>query len=389
MQYDVVLYGAGGFTGRQTVAYFAKHAPPGTRWAVAGRHRPKLESALAAAGASAIDIFVADSRDQASVDAVAARTRVLLTTAGPFALYGTPVVDACVRFGTDYVDITGESGWVRELVGRYHDRAAEQATRIIPFCGFDSVPSDLAAFLLVRQLQRRPVTHLDVRTYFRLSGGGLNGGTAATMLNIAQTGGTGPSSGRKPRLRPHYDSQAGAWVGPFFMGPINSWVVRRSGALQAEYGDPYPPQMTYQEFLRYSPPFAGFKALAATTGAGLLLAALKSAAVRPLIARMLPEPGTGPSEADIERGWIECLTVGRTDDGRRAQVNLASSGDAGNRSTVRFACESALALAFDTDRLPGGPTRGGVLTPATGLGDVLGDRLRRSGVTIEVTSEAA
>ena len=152
-QYDVVLYGAGGFTGKQTVAYFSRHAPPGLRWALAGRHRDKLEAARAENGAHAAEILIADSDDQATVDAVVSRTRLVLSTAGPFALYGTPVVDACVRFATHYVDITGETPWVHDLIARYHERAAAAGTRIIPCCGFDSVPSDLGAFLMARHMQ--------------------------------------------------------------------------------------------------------------------------------------------------------------------------------------------------------------------------------------------
>src|SRR5262245_50242478 len=132
--YDVLLYGAGGFTGRQTVAYFAARAPAGLRWAIAGPRRPTLEAARAEAGArlADADVFVAPSEDQAAVDAVVARSRCVLSTAGPFGLYGTPVVDACVRFGTHYVDITGETPWMREIAARYHVQAASNGTRIIP-----------------------------------------------------------------------------------------------------------------------------------------------------------------------------------------------------------------------------------------------------------------
>jgi short subunit dehydrogenase-like uncharacterized protein len=175
--YDVVLYGAGGFTGRQTVAYFARHAPEGLRWALAGRHRGKLEAVRDACGerARTADILIADSAQQDTVDAVVARARIVLNTAGPFALYGTPVVDACVRFETHYVDITGETPWVHELIARYHDRAAASGTRIIPCCGFDSVPSDLGTLLMVRHVQQTfGAPCVEVRGYFQLSGG-LNG----------------------------------------------------------------------------------------------------------------------------------------------------------------------------------------------------------------------
>src|SRR3970040_232605 len=143
-EYDVVLYGASGFTGRQTVAYFAAHAPRGLRWAIAGRDRGRLERVRQQFGplVGAVDVLVADSSDQPAVDDIVRRTRVLLTTAGPFARFGTPLVDACVRFNTHYVDITGEPAWVGQLVARYHDRAAVTGKRIVPGCGFYSLPSD-------------------------------------------------------------------------------------------------------------------------------------------------------------------------------------------------------------------------------------------------------
>jgi short subunit dehydrogenase-like uncharacterized protein len=184
-----VLYGASGFTGRQTVAYFAAHAPSGLRWAIAGRDRGRLERVRQHFGplAGAVDVLVADSSDQPAVDDIARRTRILLTTAGPFARYGSTLVDACVRFNTHYVDITGEGAWVAQLLARYHDRAAATGTRIVPGCGFDSAPSDLGAMLVarhVRQALGRPC--VAVHGYFRMRGG-LNGGTAATALHSAAT----------------------------------------------------------------------------------------------------------------------------------------------------------------------------------------------------------
>jgi short subunit dehydrogenase-like uncharacterized protein len=153
--YDVVLYGATGFVGQQTAQYSAHHAnAEQVRWAIAGRNHQKLESLRDSLGTK-VDILVADSQDQAAIDGIVAQTRVMLSTAGPFALYGTAIVDACVRFKTHYVDITGETPWVRELCDRHHAQAALDGTRIIPCCGFDSVPSDLGVYLLVRYMQQQ------------------------------------------------------------------------------------------------------------------------------------------------------------------------------------------------------------------------------------------
>jgi short subunit dehydrogenase-like uncharacterized protein len=161
--YDLVFYGASGFTGKQAVKYFAQHAQE-LRWAIAGRNREKLEAMRAQIGAPASTaVLVAESGDQAAVDAIVSRTQVMLSTAGPFALYGSPVVDACVRFKTHYVDISGETGWVRKLIDRYHQRAAREGTRIIPFCGFDSVISEVQPSVRADQSRRRDGWHGAVR----------------------------------------------------------------------------------------------------------------------------------------------------------------------------------------------------------------------------------
>ena len=396
--YDVLLYGAGGFTGRQTVAYFAAHAPDGLRWAIAGPRRHTLEAARAAAGAplNDRDLIVAASQDQAAVDAAVARSRVVLSTAGPFALYGTPVVDACVRLGTHYVDITGETPWMREIAARYHEPAAANGTRIIPCCGFDSVPSDLGALLTARCIRDTTgVPCPEVRSYFRFSGG-LNGGTVASLLNMLKAprrpdSGTGsaPRDGRiRMVTRPRYDERLGDWIGPFVMAPTNTQVVRRSITLFAEWQardeDPYDSKFVYQEAMRYAPPFGRAKAFAASAGLGLLFAALKRPLTRRLVEPLLPKPGTGPSVRTMDRGWFICDLIGIAADGREANGVFLYDGDPGNRATTVFLCEAALALALDFDALPGGPERGGVLTPATGLGDVLVERLRKAGVVIAI-----
>jgi len=382
-KYDVVLYGATGFTGRQTVEYFARHAPPGLRWAIAGRDRGKLDIVRSALGAPARsdDVLAADSRDQAAVDAVVSRARIVLNTAGPFALYGTPIVDACVRFGTHYVDITGETAWVRELVARYHARAATDHTRIIPCCGFDSIPSDIGTLLVARQMrQAHGAPCVEARAYFQMSGG-LNGGTLASAINMFKSGRV---EGTRDLAPVRYDAAIGAWTGPFFMAPTNAWVVRRSAELFAEWGDPYNREFVYHEVLKFDPPLAHGKAWVATIGFALFLGALRSSITRRLIAPLLPKPGTGPSVRAMDHGWFRCDLIGWSEKGQQLHGLIRHQGDPGNRATVRFLCESALCLALDADALPGGRDRGGVLTPATGLGQALVDRLRRADVTIEV-----
>jgi short subunit dehydrogenase-like uncharacterized protein len=391
-QYDLLLYGAGGFTGRQTVAYIAAHAPPTLRWAIAGPRRHTLDAARAAAGAPLddADIHVAPSQDQPAIDALVARSRVVLSTAGPFARYGTPIVDACVRFGTDYVDITGETPWMREIATRYHDAAAARGTRIVPACGFDSVPSDLGAMLMTRALSETLAAESgEIRAYFQFSGG-LNGGTVASLLNMldaAPRGETTPRPARDPRIRlvkaPRYDRERGSWIGPFVMAPTNTHVVGRTFALEDAWSPDQSITFTYTEAMRYDPPLARAKAVASAVGLGVLFTALKRRATRSLVTPLLPKPGQGPSEKTMNRGWFTCELLGIASDGRTQRGMIRYDGDPGNRATTVMVCESALALVLDRERLPGGRARGGVLTPATALGDVLVERLRGAGVVID------
>lgn len=402
-RYDVVLYGASGFTGRQTAAYFAAHAPDGVRWAIAGRDRGRLEAVRESLGTgrAPLEILVADGADQRAIDGMVASTRVLLSTAGPFAIYGNGIVEACVRLGTDYVDITGETAWVRDLIDRHHAAAARDGTRLIPFCGFDSVPSDLGTLLVVRELQRRHGVACDeARAYFRISGG-LNGGTVATAVQWRESGTSARmrdpfllnppgswSASAAQRSRDiggvHFDTEAEAWVGPSVVATTDTRVVRRSAALLAGWGEPYGPAFVYQEYAKFKPPFARAKAMAMSAALAAVNGALARRWSRRLLRPFFPAPGSGPSERSMNGGWFRSEHLALGPGGARAHGTIFHQGDPSNRATVRFVCESALCLALERDSLPGGPDRGGILTPATALGPALARRLRNAGVEIDV-----
>ena len=405
--YDVILYGATGFVGKQTVQYFANNIRDNrVRWAIAGRDRQKLESlkAQVGVGANSAGILVADSQNQSAVDEMAPQTQVLLNTAGPFALYGTSIVDACVRSRTHYVDITGETPWVKTLIESYHEKAAAEGTRIIPFCGFDSVPSDLGTYLLVRYIQQELGTSCtEVKAYFQALGG-LNGGTLASALNLHESGQWDEVS--KPFLLnppgtyspediqrnsdpeyPHYDEDVKTWVAPFFMGPVNTRVVRRSKALYEQWYNPYGSEFTYQEYLKCDEPFPWFQATVVTAMMPLFGTMMEQPILRPLFKSLVPQPGNGPSEKTMNEGWFRCELVGKASDGSRIRGLIQNQGDPGNRATVKFLCESALTLALHQDKLPGGQSRGGILTPATGLGDALAARLRQAGMTLDIKAD--
>lgn len=402
--YDVVLYGATGFVGRQTVAYFAEHAG-GLRWALAGRSAAKLEAVKAECGkrTGGAGILVADAQDAAALDKLAAQARVVLSTAGPFALYGSALVAACVANRTHYVDITGETPWVRTLIDRHHEQAARDGTRIIPCCGFDSVPSDIGALLVAEAMWARhgePCASVKACHAIR---GGLNGGTLASAMNMMESGqdklladpfllnpaGTAPArrQAHADPMMPHRDDDfGGAWVGPFAMGVVNTRVVRRSAALLGAAGaKAYGDDFRYQEYMRFGKgPLGAAAAGGVTTAMTMGMFALRFPPARRVGRMLAPAPGEGPSDWTMDAGSFRCDLVGLSASGKRVEGRVAGSGDPGNRATTRFVCGSALALALQLKELPGGPKRGGLLTPASGLGMVLARRLAATGkMTLE------
>ena len=398
-KYDVVLYGASGFVGRQTVAYFARHPQvkaSGLKWAIAGRSADKLEAVRKDCGAPKVGVLVAEAQDARAMDALASSAAVVLSTAGPFALYGSELVAACVRHGTHYVDITGETPWVKGLIDRHHAEAERTGARIIPFCGFDSIPSDLSARLANEAMSERfgeACTAVKVAFSIR---GGFNGGTLASLFNMLASGQSDAMAdpfllnpeGMRPAnaaqhadpLGPRHDADFSAWLGPFMMSTINTRVVRRSAALLG-YAEGY----AYQEYLRLGKgPAAALAATTLSVGSFASQAALRLGPVRRLAQRLAPPPGAGPSEASMDGGSFRAQWVGHSASGKTVRGVISDKGDPGNRATTKMLCESALALALQLDELPGGRKHGGLLTPASGLGDVLVQRLRLAGMTLQV-----
>jgi len=290
------------------------------------------------------------------------------------------------------------------VIDRNHARAARDGTRIVPFCGFDSVPSDLGTLLVVRKIEETfDVPCVEVKGYFRMMGG-FNGGTLASNAHRYETGEA--EAGRNPFLlnprikrsasellsaqdprSARYDELVGSWVAPFIMGPINSRVVRRSAALNAAYRTPYGPGFRYQEYTKFGPPLAAAQATAMAAAMRGFDRVMEFAAARAVLGKVLPKPGEGPSEASMASGWFKTDLIGRTADGRTARARIAYAGDPGNRATLRILCEGGLALAFDGSKLPGAPKRGGVLTPATAIGEALVARLRAAGFEISVRAD--
>ncbi|MFM2247405.1 MAG: hypothetical protein RL071_3479 [Pseudomonadota bacterium] len=392
---DLVLLGATGFVGRQCAAHLARHAPPGMRWAVAGRDRARLEAARAAAGATSAELRVVDTADAAAVEALVAEARVVLTTVGPYAKYGDAVLGACARLGTDYVDITGETPWVRRMIDQHHEAAVASGARIVPFCGFDSVPSDLGVWMLVEWIRAtwgEPVR--EVRAAFSAKGG-FNGGTLDSALTLRERGDLrmladpfllnpadrrpGPAPARSKDPRGTVSDPALGTLAPFFMAPVNTRVVRRSHAIFASRGQDYGPDFVYQEYMR--PPGGAVGAWVMMAGMGAFFALSGKPWGRDLLRRFAPKPGEGPSEAQMDAGGFKVELVAEAQGGRTVRGKVASAGDPGNRVTTKIVCEAALCLLYDRAALPQGA---GILTPATAFAAPLRARLEAQGFTFVV-----
>jgi short subunit dehydrogenase-like uncharacterized protein len=402
-KYDVVLYGATGFVGQQTVTYFSNLRPTvqkNLRWAIAGRNEGKLQEVKTACGAGAkdVDVIVADATNAEALDALAKSTAVVLSTAGPFAIFGTELLAACARNGTHYVDITGETPWVRQMIDQYQDVAIKTGARIIPFCGFDSVPSDLGAWLVTQAMQAKfGQACVSVKSAVSMRGG-VNGGTLASglnmlasdavkefaqpfLLNPPDTQPEDTKSHEDPML-PVKDPDFRAWLVPFVMGPINTRVVRRSAALLG-----YDKNFHYQEYMRIGKgPIAGVAAATFSLGMASSKAMFKIPGVKQITERLMPGPGEGPSENAMNNGSYRCELIGRSASGKVLRGKISDSGDPGNRATTKMVCESALCLALQYEALPRAAGSAGFLTPASGLGDVLVMRLRAAGMTLEVAN---
>lgn len=401
--YDVVVYGATGFVGKLTALYLAGAAPAGTRIALGGRSQAKLEATRAELGAAAADwpLVVADSADRDAVAAMAASARAIATTVGPYHRYGMPLVEACAAAGTHYADLTGEVLFMRHAIDAAHETAQASGARIVHTCGFDSIPSDLGVLLCAEHAQAHGLGDLEDTTYVvKAIRGGASGGTIDSMrgqLDAAKADkaarrvlldpyGLSPDRSAEPDLGNErdpvgviHDEELGGWLAPFFMGSVNTRVVRRSNALS---GYAYGRRLRYRELmLGGRAPLGPVKAAGIAGGMAALVAGLSVPPTRKLLDRVLPDPGEGPDEQAREKGFFAIDVHARTSSGARVVCHVRAPGDPGYKATAVMLGESALALALDGDRLPGG---GGVLTPATAMGDVLVQRLRAAGHTYDV-----
>lgn len=396
-EYDLILVGATGFVGRLTAAYLATSAPEDVRIALAGRSQGKLERIRAELPEAAHDwpLLTVDVTDAKAAADISARTSVIVTTVGPYAVYGRELIAACAEHGTHYADLTGEVLFVHDAIEQHHDRAIETGARLVPSCGFDSVPSDLGVMLADHAAaadEEGRIVEATLRV--RRAKGGLSGGTIDSMRQqmIAMrsdpstrrivgnpdalaaertTYGRGPSPIGK-------DRGTGRWHGPFVMSGYNTRVVRRSWSLN--HGDV---PLLYEEVVDTGRGAKG-AAIAAgvAVGTGGLAAAMATAPTRKVVDRFLPAPGEGPTAEQREAGMFEVEINAETTTGARYVVTVGAPYDPGYDGTAVMLGESGLALAAGE-----GIDRAGVLTPATALGEALVERLRAHDFTLTVSRQ--
>jgi short subunit dehydrogenase-like uncharacterized protein len=406
--HDLVAFGATSFVGKILCRYLWDEfgAQGEMKWAAAGRSNAKLEELRSSLGVNSgtLPLVIADAADEASLGKLCASTRVVVSTVGPYALYGEPLVKACAQSGTDYCDLSGEVQWIRRMVQRYEAMAQTSGARIVHCCGFDSIPSDLGVHFLQRQAMKRlgaPCTRVKMRV--KAMRGELSGGTVASLMNVVKETAADPAlrkelanpyslcpPGSAPKVRQpdvrwaEFDRDFGAWVAPFVMSGINTRIVQRTNALS---GQAYGADFTYDEAMLMGRGLKGrFAATALAAGlAGFMLAGAIQPARAALERFVLPKPGEGPSPEARRKGFFDLRFLGTTADGRQIRTKVTGDRDPGYGSTGKMLGQATACLALDIDKAA---TAGGFWTPATIFGDRLIERLSdRSGLTFELVPD--
>ena len=379
-EFDVIVFGATGYTGRLVAEHLHKHAD--VAWAMAGRSKDKLAAVRAEIGApESLPLIVADANDPASLEAMCKRAKVIISTAGPYQLYGSNLVAACAKTGTDYVDLTGESHWIAQMIAAHEGEAKKSGARLVFSCGFDSIPFDLGVYFAEEQAKKKFGAYAPrVRGRIRDMRGGLSGGTLASgQATIAAArkdhaimgvlanpfaltpGFTGPA--QPDGDTPYEDKVTGSWVGPFMMAGINTKAVHRTNYL---LGHRWGTGFQYDEMQMLEGPPSG----SAAPGFAIDLA-------------NMPKPGEGPSKEEREAGFYDIVFIAEMPDGRTLRTAVRGDRDPGYGSTSKILAEAAIALAG----VPRATTPGGCWSPAAAMASALLERLpKKAGLTFAVES---
>ena len=407
--FDIVVWGATGFAGQLVADHLTgQYSPDSLGVALGGRNEAKLEG-LAEEVANETDdwdeipVVVGDATDPATLRDMAAQTDVVCTTVGPYTTYGTGLVEACIETGTDYCDLTGEINWVREMIDRFHDEAVAAETRIVHSCGFDSIPADLGTKLVQSFAQDEFGEPCEMaRVYLEDGEGGVSGGTLASAAELFEAASTDPvaretlsnpyslaPAGERhgvdtaEQQRPARDGIRSIWTAPSPMAAVNERVIRRSNAL---LGYPWGREFRCREVIPTGDGIGGAAAAGAVAaGLGVGTTALRSDLLRRGLRRFVfPDPGTGPTQAEMDAGHFTVRVIGRgtaTDGPFTVASEIGADRDPGYGATSQMLGEAAMCLLRgETDT----QLDGGILTPASGIGDPLGDRLRTVGFTVAV-----
>jgi len=381
-QYEIILYGASGFTG-QLVAEYLATAQSDLKWAIAGRNRQKLEQVRDKLKMPELPIVIADSHDTEQLTQMVRQTQTVISTVGPYAQYGTPLLETCAREGTHYCDLTGEAQWMAGVFEHINPIAQESGARLVHCCGFDSIPSDLSVYFLQQQFKARYggyASHISGR--MGRASGGVSGGTVASLMFVAEQA-SKDASIRDTVMDPYalypanvtpgndvpdqagiaWDENFESWTGPFVMAAINTKVVRRSHALA---GLPYGEGFRYDESQLCG---NRTKALLSAGGLGVVMAGTFFSPTRAILKKMLPDPGEGPDEATRNNGFFEFWAHG-TDGTHHLKVKVSGQRDPGYGATSRMLAQAGLCLSRDALNVGGG-----IWTPASAMGDELLRRL--------------
>ncbi|WP_414827909.1 saccharopine dehydrogenase family protein [Alteromonas sp. H39] len=398
-KYDIILFGATSFVGQIITGYLAERLPP-ERWAVAGRNEEKLRTVLSQRDASDTDLLVVDANDNSALHTMCEQASVVITTVGPYALYGEGVVAACAETGTGYVDLTGEPQWIKKMQDKYQKMAHQNNAQIVHCCGFDSIPSDMGVYFLQQHAQQefQSVCSTIAMRVHRIKGG-ASGGTVASMLNLVKEAGKdkqikkqlanpyllcgeNANKVRQPTVKKAcYDPVSGAWIAPFIMAAINTRVVHWSNSAMAySYGEDF----RYEEAMVTGKKRKGaMRAWTMTLGLGGFMVAASVSWLRTLLEKYwLPKPGEGPSEKAQRQGFYDIRFYGETRNGQRAVARVTGDRDPGYGSTAKMLSECAILLASMREA---GTAPSGQFSPASCFGDALIPQLsQHAGLRFEI-----
>ena len=402
-EFDIIIQGATGFTGTLVAEYLLRQYGVGSdlRWALAGRSEEKLQHVRDGLGAAAsgLELIVADSFDKDALQTLAKRTHVVLTTVGPYALYGSELVAACVNAGTHYCDLAGEVQWIRKMIDTHHERAKETGAKIVHCCGFDSVPMDIGVWFLQDATHEKHGTYCEsISMLVKATKGTASGGTLASMMNLIKESRADRSIARilvQPySLNPEgkrdgpdsrdqssliYRDEAKSWTAPFVMAGVNTKIVRRSHALA---GYPYGKDFRYDEAVLMGRGISGWlKGALMIAGLGTLMLLASFSPTRNFLQRyVLSKPGEGPDRELQQSGFFNLLQIGKLPDGTIIRGKITGDQDPGYGSTSKMLSECAVCLAKDEL-----DAKGGVWTPAAVMAKPLLKRLQENaGLTFEL-----